>query len=215
MMILTRVILVSAVLCMAAAICPSQKQTRSPQRCNQAGADIKEARNLFGPSGEPDKLYERGGARFEYFVKDDVGLVFSNPITLFDNTRPGFSFVDGAQRIDLMLFRTFAGKKPPLDSMPFIFESRSACLLLTSTTNLELIADGEIISELKANLAHRLQNTVTWEDSFADVPFAQLEKFTGARLSAEIHYGDIVYRLSPDELASLRSFVQAIREAAK
>jgi hypothetical protein len=215
MITFSRVMLISLTVALFASISTPQKSTKSSRPCPRVGAPIQVARNLLGPSGEPDELYERAGAKFEYFKKDDVSIVFSQHITILNDSHPGFSYADGAQRIDLMLFRTFAGKKPPLDSILFIFESRSACLLLASTTGLKLIADGEIVCELKASLANRIEATVTWEDSFAEIPFPQLERFVNARERAHLHLGEIDYQLSANELAGLRSFVQAIREAAK
>jgi len=173
---------------------------------------IKDPRNLLGPSVDPDELSSRDTVFIEYFSRYSTGLIFNKHITLFDTSRKDYSFADGAEEMHLTLSRLYSGRNVPLDFVTLIFESRSKCPMHSTVTPTQLSADGETISSSASSLAQRIDTGfIVIEQSFVDVPFPIVEKWSRSQ-QVELRFGKIAYSLSTAEVASVRAFVEVVRD---
>ncbi len=172
-------------------------------------------------SNRPDDVYLVGNTLFAYYKnKDKTEVSARNTIALFDNTRSGFSFVHGAQHVDLFPSYEFIGTKMTEEptAVTLAFESRSSVERLNDPASrvFQLTADGRTIITASLTLDKTtLIGYVTWQQTSARVPMADFIKFLTAKESASVRLGGIIHSFSADEFASLKDFTVAIFRAYK
>lgn len=164
----------------------------------------------------PDDAYKIGQTLFGYNQSENKTTVMSNAITVLDNSRSGFQYVDGAQRVELYLMYEFKGREltEEATALTMTFESRSSAPRFNSPAarSFELIADGDTIIRTTVVLdKSTLIGYITWEQASVRVPVADFHKLLMARKDVGFRLGAIQHPLTDEELAISNDFAKALR----
>lgn len=170
-------------------------------------------------SQRPDDVYAIGQTTFAYYGRENKTEVSSKGIAVFDNSRSGFQYIHGAQRVELYLLYEFKGhrltQEPSTVTMAFESRSSESQFNKTSARAFQLFADGNSIARSILPLdKSTLIGYITWEQSSMQLPIADFQKFLTAKRIAAFSLGHIAYSFSDPEFARLKDFVDALRQAA-
>lgn len=164
----------------------------------------------------PDDVYNIRQTNFAFYRHKNQTAVMSKGLTIFDNSSPGFSYVHGAQRIDMFLTHEYAGRaltQSP-SSIRIIFESRSGVSRFenSGSRTLQFTVNGRPIVQAALALDKSTPiGYVTWEQVSYDLSVAKASELAAAQQTATVRLGNVVRSFTAAELAIFKDFVDALR----
>jgi hypothetical protein len=169
-----------------------------------------------GQNQNPDDVYSIGQTNFAFYANKNQTEVMAGGFTIFDNSRNGFGYVNGAQRVDLFLVSGFTGRwltNEP-SSIRIVFESRSSQPWLSKPGMGTLVIDVDDQTIVQAGLAVNKSTRIgmiTWEQVSYDVTMPLLQKLLTANHGAVLKLGRITHYLTASELLVFKDFSEALR----
>jgi hypothetical protein len=135
---------------------------------------------------------------------------------IFDNSNGEFSYIDGAQRIEMYLTYEYSGKaltETPR-SVKIVLESRSGTARYKNagTRSLQIAVDGRVIAQAALALdKSTLIGLVTWEQLSYDLLLPKARELIAARSSVTLTLGNIRHEFTRAEVAVFRDFLESLR----
>lgn len=163
----------------------------------------------------PNDVYNIGKTIFGFDQSKNQTSVMSHGLTIFDNSSPDYSYVDGAQRLEMFLIHEYTGRtlKQSPESIQLTFESRSSVSHYKNpgSRSFELTVDGRTIVQAGLALDRSTQiGFITWENVSYDLSLAKANDLIAAR-DVRLTLGKLTHKLTAEEIAVFRDFLDSLR----